>query len=249
VPILVVLAYLGGAWALLGVMVPVIIGTLEMFAMLQGAGFRPLVPAGVALAAAFVLDGAFAEYRVIYAALPVGAILTLGWLAFRSDPSNAIADWALTLVSAVYVGGLLQFFLPLRAMPEGLVWVLMVLVATWFCDSTAYFVGRAAGRTKLAPRISPAKSVEGALAGVAAAVLIGLVAAAMTGLPYWRMAGLGLVIGVCAVVGDLLESFIKRQCGAKDSGALVPGHGGMLDRMDSLLLSVAGGYLFVVATA
>jgi phosphatidate cytidylyltransferase len=124
-----------------------------------------------------------------------------------------------------------------------------VLVCSWCCDIAAYFVGGAFGRTKLAPKISPAKSVEGALAGIVAAALIGSVAALTGGHSPIRLAGLGLVIGVSTVLGDLLESFIKRQCGAKDSGVLVPGHGGVLDRMDSLLLAVAGAYFYVVATS
>lgn len=249
VPILIGLVLLGGVWYLAGVLVPAVVGSIELFGMLQGAGYRPLLPLGVVLAVGFVLDAAFPEYRVLPAVLTVGVVASLTWVMFRSDASGAIVDWALTFAPAVYVGGLLQFFVPLRGLADGTFWVLTVLVCTWFCDSVAYFAGRAFGRTKLAPRISPAKSVEGASAGIAAAALVGIVAALIVGQSPVRLAGLGLVIGVCTVLGDLLESFIKRQCGAKDSGVLVPGHGGVLDRMDSLLLAVAGAYFYVVATS
>jgi phosphatidate cytidylyltransferase len=130
------------------------------------------------------------------------------------------------------------------------------------CDIAAFFVGRRWGRARLAPKISPGKSVEGAIGGLAGAVLAAVVLGpilgwllAATGLgpgapvSIVRLAGLGLVIGVCAIVGDLMESFIKRQCGAKDSGALIPGHGGVLDRIDSVILAMVGAYFFVVTTS
>jgi phosphatidate cytidylyltransferase len=136
----------------------------------------------------------------------------------------------------------------------------MVLVGTWVCDSVAYFVGREVGRTKLAPRISPGKSVEGALGGIAATVGTAILAAptidlmaptlalAPPRLSMLHLGGLGLVIGVCVVLGDLVESFIKRQLGAKDSGVILPGHGGVLDRIDGLILAVAGAYFYLAAT-
>jgi phosphatidate cytidylyltransferase len=156
----------------------------------------------------------------------------------------------------------MHYFIPLRALPDGLFWILTVLVCTWVCDITAFFVGRRWGRVRLAPRISPGKSAEGAIGGVASAALaaillgplltwlLGTVGLGVIGpLGLARLTGLGLVIGACAVVGDLIESFIKRQCGAKDSGALIPGHGGVLDRIDSVLFAVVGAYFFVVTTS
>jgi phosphatidate cytidylyltransferase len=140
--------------------------------------------------------------------------------------------------------------------------MLLVLTCTWASDTTAFFVGRRWGKARLAPRISPGKSVEGAIGGLIGAILAalvfgpllaGLVSATgletLTSPSFIRLAGLGLIIGICAIAGDLLESFVKRQCGAKDSGTLIPGHGGALDRIDSVMLAAVGAYFFVVTTS
>jgi phosphatidate cytidylyltransferase len=120
-----------------------------------------------------------------------------------------------------------------------------LLILSWVCDSSAFFVGRAYGRARLAPAVSPNKSVEGALAGLIAPGLVGLILAPLLGLPPLVMGGYGLVIAVGTIVGDLIESLLKRQTGVKDSGVLIPGHGGLLDRMDSLLLCAPLAVLYL----
>jgi len=202
--------------------------------------------------------------RVMPAILVVMAVGSLFWMMRRPDTSGALVDWALSLAPALYVGGTLQYFIPLRMTPDGngLFWVLAVLVCTWANDIAAFFVGRRWGRARLAPRISPGKSVEGAIGGVLAAIVVAIILGPVlgtllsaTGLSSVsapsaaRLAGLGAAIGICGVIGDLMESFVKRQCGAKDSGGLIPGHGGILDRIDSILLAVVGAYCYVVTTA
>lgn len=248
VPLLVGLVVWGGMPYVLGTVLFATLGTWELFWMLRAAGRRPLVAPGLLVAAGIVLDARTSD-GLLPAVLAFVAVATLAWLMLRADWSGALEDWALTLTPGLYVGGLLRFFVPLREAPDGAFWVLTVLACTWMCDTVAYFVGGAIGRTKLAPRISPGKSVEGAAAGILTAALVGIAAAAISGYPLPRLIGLGLAIGICTVLGDLLESFIKRLCRVKDSGTLVPGHGGLLDRMDSLLLAGAGAYFYVVATA
>lgn len=270
IPVMLGLTLAGGVPYLLLVLFGAVVGMVELTGMLRHAGHRPLVPLGVLLVAGLVLTAPIDRPNVVPGLLAVGAVTGLVWLFGRVDESGAIVDWALTLAPALYVGGLLRFAVPLRETPDGLGldWVAITLVCTWASDIAAYFVGRAWGRRRLAPKISPGKSVEGALAGLVAAAavaplvtpLLSLVVSGLLslGLPVplppaapsvARLVGLGLVIGVCAPLGDLLESFVKRQCGAKDSGVLIPGHGGILDRIDSLMLAVVGAYLYVVATS
>jgi phosphatidate cytidylyltransferase len=147
-----------------------------------------------------------------------------------------------------YVGGLLVA-LPLlhREAPSGRLWVVVAVAVTFASDTGAYFVGRALGRHKLAPLVSPGKTVEGALGGLGAALLLMVVARA-TFFPAltWRDCALvGLAAGVLGPIGDLTESLLKRAGGVKDSGRLIPGHGGVLDRIDAILFVAAYVYVHV----
>ena len=262
VPVLLLVAIAGGGWYVAAGTLGAIAATREVFSMLTAAGYRPLRPLGVGLTVALVLDALVTDARIMPAILVVAVLIGLYQMMVRPDSSGALVDWSLTLAPAIYAGGTMRYFIPLRNLPEGLFWVLTALICTWVCDIAAFFVGRRWGKARLAPRISPGKSVEGAIGGlvgaVAGAVALGPLLSWVLGatglgpvatLGLVRLAGLGLVIGVCAIVGDLMESFIKRQCGAKDSGAIIPGHGGVLDRIDSVLLAVVGAYFYVVTTS
>jgi phosphatidate cytidylyltransferase len=264
VPVLLALAIVGSWPYVLVVAGAAVIGMFEITAMLAGAGFRPVVPVGVALAVTIVLDALASDARVLPAILVVAVVGGLFWVMRRPDTTGALVDWALSIAPAIYVGGTLHYFIPLRSMPDGngLFWVLAVLTCTWANDIAAFFVGRRWGRARLAPRISPNKSVEGAIGGILGALIVAVLLGPLLtaiystlGLPTAgvpsgvRLAGLGVVIGVCGVIGDLTESFIKRQLSAKDSGDIIPGHGGLLDRIDSILLAVVGAYFYVVTTA
>jgi phosphatidate cytidylyltransferase len=261
VPILLLLAGAGGWWYVGLVVAGALLGAYEMLSMLTAAGFRPIRPVGYVLTAAIVLDALTTDVRMLPALLVLGMLFGLLLAMGRPDTSGAIVDWALTLASAAYVGGTMYYLVALRFVPDGLLWIILVLVCSWVCDIAAFFVGRRWGKTKLAPRLSPGKSVEGAVGGLLAAVVAAIVlgpflVGLMSGLGMHvgdpigglRLVGLGLVIGVCGIAGDLVESFIKRQCGTKDSSSLIPGHGGVLDRIDSWLLAAVGAYFFVVMT-
>jgi phosphatidate cytidylyltransferase len=131
--------------------------------------------------------------------------------------------------------------------PRGLAWVLTVVLAIWVGDSVALFAGRRFGRLKLAPTISPNKSREGAFGGIIASMVVGAVSFQTFGLGDWWV-GLvaGAAIGLAGQIGDLAESVLKRQAGVKDSGSVVPGHGGILDRIDALLFALPAGFLMAV---
>jgi phosphatidate cytidylyltransferase len=178
-------------------------------------------------------------------------IVGLVSLVLRPTSERALVDWAVSLGLALYLGGLMQFYMPLRALPTQIpgFWVIALLVLSWVCDSSAYFVGGAFGRRRLAPTISPNKSVEGALAGLAAAAIVATLLGFAVQVSPLLMAGYGLAIAAATIVGDLVESLIKRQTGVKDSGVLIPGHGGLLDRMDSLLFCAPIAVLYLRAFA
>ena len=263
VPLLLLIAFDDGWLFKLGVVAAGLIGTGEALWMAAQAGYRPLSAFSLLLALAILGDAALSfglpsgpfalppltAGQLLAPALGVAALGSLAVLMVRPSQHGAINDWALTLALPIYVAGLLRFFFPLRyAAGSGLLtWPAIVLVVSWSCDIAAYAVGRLLGRVRLAPQISPAKSVEGAVAGVVAAALVTAGLFRPTGQSPLLLAGLGLAIGVGSVVGDLAESLLKRQCGVKDSGFLMPGHGGLLDRMDALLGAAACAYFYLQA--
>jgi phosphatidate cytidylyltransferase len=247
VPFLMGTAYFGGWFYGVVITAATILAGLELRGMLRAAGYAPLTLALVGLAAWLPLDGWFLggslSFQVTIAVLMLSLVVLLG----RRTSERAIVDWALSLALALYVGGLMQFYAPLRQRPDGAFWVMALLGLSWVCDSAAFFFGRAYGRTPLAPHISPRKSREGAVAGLLASAIVGGLVAMASGHSASLVTGYGAVIGLATVVGDLAESLLKRQTGVKDSGILIPGHGGILDRMDSLLFCAPIAVLYLQA--
>lgn len=175
-------------------------------------------------------------------------------VAYERGRDQSGTDFAITLTAALYPGWLGAYLISIRSLPAGFWWLLLILPCVWLADSGAYFVGRAIGRQKLSPRLSPKKTWEGYLAGV----LVGTLGA--VGLVYlWKLwaepafsitplqgALLGFLLSTITTLGDLGESMIKRQSGLKDSSNLLPGHGGVFDRIDSWLWAALIGYYFIV---
>ncbi len=176
------------------------------------------------------------------------AALSLLYLLKPGDRSQAFIRWAWTLAGVIYVGLLLSFLVALRGLDGGREWLILALGVTVASDSFAYFIGRAVGKHKMAPSISPAKSWEGAVAGAVAAVIIAVALKPVLDLPssYVALGLLGLFASVVGQAGDLVESLFKRNMAVKDSGTAIPGHGGFLDRMDSVVFAVIAVYYYVV---
>ena len=152
---------------------------------------------------------------------------------------------ALTLLGVCYCAWLLGHAVWLRALPDGAGLTRLLLGVTWCGEAAAFFVGRRFGRHKLAPLVSPGKTVEGALAQLLLSVLVALAPWGVGSMTAAHAVGIGLVLAVTGQVGDLAESFLKRSAAAKDAGAIFPGHGGLLDRLDSLLFNVPALYYYV----
>ncbi len=193
---------------------------------------------------AFAFGGASRPWLVPLAlSLAITGCLALG-LRRQAGPN---LDWpalALTLLGICYCAWLLGHAIWLRALPRGARLTLIALAVTWCGETAAYFVGRRWGRRKLAPRISPAKTIEGAVAQVVASVAAALVGTRLVALTAVHALGIGLMLGVIGQAGDLAESFLKRSADTKDAGDLVPGHGGLLDRLDSLLFNIPALYYY-----
>lgn len=242
IPLILGLLYVG-KWPLLALAAGMgLIGFHEYVRMWRSKGFHPSLPLGAAATLALILWAGLLppDGRYLGAILSLSTIVILSWTVIRYERFTVV-DGLLTLGGVAYVGLLLSHLLLLRRLGEGtgwdlgFRWVLLAFLCTWAADTMAYFVGIAFGRHKLAPRVSPKKSVEGLLGGMAGALVVGLLYAPVLAVAPWQGALVGLAISLISVMGDLTESAIKRYVGTKDSGKLLPGHGGILDRFDSSL--------------
>lgn len=196
----------------------------------------------------------------------VAAILVLAAAAFtRADPRTGFTTWAMTSFGVAYVGLLLPTIVlvahlaPSGGSPttpvgvvglgSGAAWALTLVMVVWGYDTGAYLTGRWIGRRRLVEHISPSKTVEGLAGGLVVATLAAGIGAALVGLEPWHPLVIGPLVGLAAQGGDLVESMLKRAAGRKESGFLVPGHGGILDRVDSFLFAapVLAGYALLVA--
>jgi phosphatidate cytidylyltransferase len=231
-----------------------LVGTYE-FCRMAGFGRRePLLYLGLLVALALVLSPHYGrgDPGALHVVLTTSLLVSLILLLVRKSTERAFQKWAWTMAGALYVGWLLSYWLNLRGLEDGRAWSLLAIFTAFANDTGAFFVGRARGRHKLAPAISPAKTWEGAIGGLICAILCAVAVGTILNLvsPYvfacWQIVVLGILIGVFAQIGDLVESLLKRSTGAKESGRLLPGHGGILDRFDSIIFVGAVAYYYVL---
>jgi phosphatidate cytidylyltransferase len=235
-------------------------------------GGTALVAAGLLAANAGVVGGTPATLLAaldppgLVASVLVAVVLLLAVAAFgRPDPRRGFVTWAMSSFGVAYVGLLLPAIaivaklapadgtsatpVGVLGLASGSAWTLLLILVVWGYDTGAYLIGRAFGRRRLVERISPAKTVEGMLGGLAVATIGAGVGAVLAGLEPWHALLIGPLVGLAAQAGDLAESMLKRAAGRKESGFLIPGHGGILDRIDSFLFAapVLAGYALLAA--
>lgn len=249
IPILLVIIWFGPLWLFsLLIAAVALLGAIEFYRLATHGGWQPSVVLGVAFTLFFIADAYFAEPRATEILIPTAVALPLLWLLLRSRGEKTLANWLWTVGGIFYIGWMLGHFIPLRELEQGRDWVILALFTTFAADSGAYLIGRAWGRHSVVPKISPGKTWEGTFAGLIAGIAAAVALSAILGLPisYWQVSLLGFLIAAVAFVGDLVESMLKRKAGVKDAGRLIPGHGGILDRLDSVVFTVVLVYYYVV---
>ncbi|MGH0034238.1 MAG: phosphatidate cytidylyltransferase [Myxococcota bacterium] len=275
VPVVVYIIVLGGIPYLVTVIAFVLLGQREFYTLIEEKGAQPLVGLGL------VAGGALPAVAFVGNEYHATLLLTASVLGFmvaqlrKAQITEALASISGTFFGVFYVGWLLSHIVVLRHFfeaaqsrypteglvflgitPEsGIFFVIFTLAVVIWCDAGAYFAGHAYGQRKLAPQVSPGKTVEGALGGVVAGVLAGLVTKLVfdrfwpdlsAALPWSAVIPFGIALSVVGIIGDLVESLLKRDAEVKDAGAVLPGMGGILDRIDSPLLACPVAYYMLL---
>jgi len=233
------------------------LAVFEFYKLVAGAKVQPLTYFGLIWTLLFILSPHLKYDFTVPLLLTLAVVLPLIWLLGRPKKEGAFISWAWTLGGILYIGWLLSYFVALRGLEDGRNWVFFALFTTFASDTSAFFVGRALGRHKLAPRISPGKTWEGTIAGVFGAIIVSLFFILpkiftitnplyLQDFSYWQAIVLGILVSIFGQLGDLVESLLKRNMGVKDSGRLIPGHGGFLDRIDSVVFVGAVVYYYVI---
>jgi phosphatidate cytidylyltransferase len=251
IPLVAGLTYAGG-WLLAAALLVVSVrAAYEFFHLMKDAGYQPSLAAASLVMASLLVIARLPDLNLLGLVLTASVILTLIWQLLRPPEGQPTQSWALTLGAALWLGWLISHFVQIRDLSPtfglglGTRWLILMFLVTWVNDTAAYFVGKAIGQHPCCPYLSPKKTWEGTIGGW----IGGLVATTLLG--YWLVdltwvqgLALGVLVSMVAPFGDLAKSMIKRQMGVKDFSALIPGHGGMFDRIDSLLFVAPVVYYF-----
>jgi len=254
VPLVILAIWFGDPWPWFTLLIAAaaLAGTYEFYHMANFDRREPLLYLGLLCSLALVLSPHYRSPDVLPIVITATVLISLICLLCRPSKERAFRNWAWTIVGALYVGWMLSYWLNLRGLEDGQNWVYLAMLTTFANDTGAFFIGRARGKHRLAPAISASKTWEGAVGGLMCAILGAMVIATVLNLispftfRYWQIIFLGFLISLFAQLGDLVESLLKRNMGVKESGNLLPGHGGILDRFDSLIFVGAVVYYYVI---
>ncbi len=253
-PIVVGFIFLGGIWFSLLITFGASVSGYEVSKMLRLRGIN-LSPIATSISAGVVVPLAFMLFKIENAAylfslcVIIGGVASIIWISsIRVRNSSNIVAITGILAVTFYVGGFLGHAPLIRESEHGLEWILLLLFVTTLTDTGAYAIGKAFGKTPFFPKISPSKTLEGAIGGLlfgTIGAIISAVVLANLEIGFIAVTAIGIILSLGAQAGDLFESSIKRLSGVKDSGSLMPGHGGALDRLDSIVFNLALLYHFV----
>lgn len=233
-PVAVVSVQTGGILFLMAVALVALIAGWEFGRMMRAGGYKttPVITLGFI---GLLLLEAYRSYLNLSCIISAVLLTSIVWQLFKGDSKAPTADWALTLAGGLYIGWGAAQLIAMRQLSEGMAWVWLALLATWGADIFAYLVGRALGRRKLWPRLSPKKTWEGLFGGVFGSMLGAGIVIYLFHLDWVDALIVGSIVPFVSLFGDLSISMMKRHVGVKDSSNLFPGHGGFLDRLDSML--------------
>lgn len=262
IPLLIGSVWIGGALFAAVIAVGAALSSYEFYRLAIGAGSVPLWGHGVILSTLVPLL-VYARFLGLWTPpvsivmLVVLELLTVA-LWVRGSSGRPLEVVGSTMLGVFYTGGMLSFAFVLRyheyavGATAGTALVVFPLLLTWCTDTAGFVFGRLLGKRKLMPAVSPGKTVAGAVAGLVVGILVSvlygryaLLPLAQLALPFWSAVAFGVVVSTAAQVGDLVESMLKREAGVKDSSKMIPGHGGLLDRLDSLLFAIPVGFVLL----
>lgn len=251
-PLGILLVAFGGIPFYLFLTIILALASWEYSQLFHKGGWKPAGPLIITGVSVIALSRAFFQFQYGETLISVFVLIAMGYHLYKYEKGRdeAPIDFCITVGGILYIGWLGSYMISLRNLPNGLWWFMLVLPAAWLANSGAYLVGTRFGKHKMAPRLSPRKTWEGYFGGAISGVLGGMLLAALWGMRFPGLtlekgAVIGLVMGVLPPLGDLGESMFKRMVGSKDSSNLLPGHGGIFDRIDSWIWAGVLGVIII----
>jgi phosphatidate cytidylyltransferase len=255
-PIFIAAIWFGNPWFTIMAVAIAVIGGFEFHRMTNNGNILSLSYFSILISALLVISPLFDIASLRIHLISLALVISLIWVLFRRPMDRAFLNWAWVMAGMLYIGWTLSYWIDLRMLTSGKGWIFWISFIVIVNDTAAFFIGKAFGKHPLSPTISPNKTWEGSIGGLLSGIIIAVILAVLFNLfpvswqmalpiNYWQMIILGSIIGIVAQMGDLIESLLKRNTGVKDSGKLLPGHGGLLDRVDSFILTGITAYYFI----
>lgn len=256
VPLMLILIYFGRWPFNLAITAVLLLAAFEFSRVFNKIGYHPSPALIMVSVLILIIQRWFFKDQYLDIAISTLLFISICVALYRYErgEKESAADLAINLAGIFVIGWVGSFFISLRALSDGLGWTLTALPCVWLADAGAYSIGRRWGARKLAPQISPGKTWEGLIAGIVSGTLSGLLLVLLwraigplpETTPLWQGAVMGLVLSILSPVGDLVISLFKRTAGVKDTSNLIPGHGGVLDRIDTWIWGALLGYYLVL---